>query len=94
MKEEIDDIRKTLAMKANLQDVSAILDSKCGIDDVNRSLKLIKASIQDKCTLKELDLFSKEQALVNEFLCSENITARWKWMSGNLQNKTLVPWEL
>jgi hypothetical protein len=63
------------------------------IDDINRSLKIIKSSIQEKCSVKDLDLYTKEQALVNEFLCAENVVGRWRWRSGNLQNKTLVPWE-
>ena len=54
---------------------------------------MIKSNIQEKCSLKELDLYTKEQSLINEFLCAENIVGRWKWRSGSLQNKTLIPWE-
>lgn len=43
--------------------------------------------------MKELDLILKEQALINELLCSENIVGRWKWRTGNLREKTYVPWE-
>ena len=47
----------------------------------------------EKCSMKELDVILKEQALINELLCSENIVGRWKWRSGTLLEKTLVPWE-
>lgn len=56
-------------------------------------MKLIKASLEEKCSLSQLDLMSKEQSLINEFLCSENLVARWKWTSGNLVAKNLIPWE-
>jgi hypothetical protein len=60
---------------------------------VNKSLKMVKTALQDKCTMKELELYTKEQAMINEFLCAENVVGRWRWRSGMLQNKTLVPWE-
>jgi hypothetical protein len=54
---------------------------------------MIKNALLEKCSLKELDLVTKEQAMVNEFLCAENVIGRWRWRSGSLQNKVLVPWE-
>jgi hypothetical protein len=54
---------------------------------------MIKTMLLEKCSLKELDLVTKEQAMINEFLCAENVIARWRWRSGSLQNKCLVPWE-
>lgn len=47
----------------------------------------------EKCGAKELDVILKEQALINELLCSENIVGRWRWRSGALAEKALVPWE-
>ena len=35
----------------------------------------------------------ESQTQINDFLCSENCLGRWIWHSGNLLNKTLVPWE-
>src|SRR3990167_783676 len=63
------------------------------IDEVNKRVKLIKANLEEKCSIADLDLISKEQSLINEFLCSENVLGRWKWVSGSLANKTLIPWE-
>lgn len=93
LKEDVEEIRRSLVMKANLQEVSAILDQKCNLTDLNNRLKMIKNALLEKCSLKELDLVTKEQAMVNEFLCAENVIGRWRWRSGSLQNKVLVPWE-
>lgn len=40
-----------------------------------------------------MDNYAKEQGVINEYLSQENLIARFRWRSGLLQNKVLVPWE-
>ena len=54
---------------------------------------MVRNALVEKCGVKDLDLYAKEQAMINEFLCAENVVGRWRWRSGSLQNKVLVPWE-
>jgi hypothetical protein len=42
---------------------------------------------------QELKSILKDQASVNETLCSENIVGRWLWRSGSLKAGGLIPWE-
>jgi hypothetical protein len=61
---------------------------------VNKSLKAVKNMLKEKSSQNELNHFVNEQGLINELLCMENIVGRWKWKSGGLVQKVLVPWEV
>lgn len=45
--------------------------------------------------MTEADLQSiiKDQATINETLCSENIVGRWTWQTGDVKAGGLIPWE-
>ena len=44
--------------------------------------------------MSETDLQNilKDQASINETLCSENIVGRWLWQSGDTKSGGLIPW--
>jgi hypothetical protein len=52
------------------------------IDDINNALREINEALADKVTEVDLQNILKDQATINETLCSENIVGRWMWQSG------------
>lgn len=64
------------------------------IDDVNLALMGIHKELDTKANTEDLVSHTKEQSLINESLCTENIAARWAWKSGDLKSGSMVPWEI
>ena len=64
------------------------------IEDVNNALKELQKTLDNKSNKTDFNGMVNEQALINEFLCTENIIARWKWKSGSLRSGSLIPWEV
>jgi hypothetical protein len=63
------------------------------IDDVNNALREINEALAERVTEADLQTVLKDQATINETLCSENIVGRWMWHSGDLKPGSLIPWE-
>lgn len=53
----------------------------------------LKALINSKCSIENMDSIIESQTQLNDFLCYENCLGRWTWNSGNLQNRYQIPWE-
>ena len=79
-------------MKANIKDVSTIIDKKSSIDDVNKALIEVHKELDLKCSQQEVTASLNDQALINEALCAENCVARWIWKSGEVKSGYAVPW--
>lgn len=90
----LEEIQKEVTQKANISDICTLLDAKASIDDVNRALVDIHKELDAKPNSEELVSFTKEQQVINESLCTENIAARWAWKSGELRSGSMVPWEI
>ena len=78
-----------MQLKANIKDVCVLSDSKpsknyfySDIDDVNKALKQLNEALEEKISESDLQNILKDQASINEMLCSENIVGRWMWQSG------------
>ena len=50
--------------------------------------------MDEKVSDQDLQNILKDQASINETLCSENIVGRWLWRSGSLKAGGLIPWEI
>lgn len=70
-----------------------LIDNKANIDDINKALNEIHQELELKACKNEIQNFLKEQTIINESICSENIIGRWVWKSGSLKKGNLVPWE-
>ena len=81
-------------MKANIKDVSTIIDKKASIDDVNKALIEVHKELDLKSSQQEVTASLNDQALINEALCAENCVARWIWKSGDVKSGYAVPWEV
>jgi len=83
-----------LDAKASIKLFCHHINKFLGIDDVNRALVDIHKELDAKPNSEELVSFTKEQQVINESLCTENIAARWAWKSGELRSGSMVPWEI
>jgi hypothetical protein len=83
-----------MAMKASIKDISALMDQKVNVGDMNSTLQLIQTEVERCVREDDLKRSLNEQALVNEALCAENCLGRWIWKSGDLYHKNQVPWEV
>jgi len=81
-KRSLDEINKSIALKSNIKDVCALLDMKSNIDDVNKALSEIHASVELKLGKTDYQEALQDQNAINEALCAENCVARWHWKSG------------
>ena len=91
---------KELKEKANITDVCVLCDSKpstccldSDIEDVNNALREINEALAERATEQDLQSIVKDQAVINETLCSENIVGRWLWQSGETRSGGLLLWE-
>lgn len=98
LRQQIDELRKELQQKMNVDDAMGILDSKASkffriyeeyynlfckdIEELNKIIKNMQADIEERATQEELRNIVADQALINESLCTENILGRWAWRSG------------
>ncbi|KRW98756.1 hypothetical protein PPERSA_03891 [Pseudocohnilembus persalinus] len=50
--------------------------------------------LSKKVSLETLQKINKDQQIINESLCTENIIGRWMWKSGLLKTGSQIPWEV
>lgn len=66
----VDELGKELVLKSNIKDVCALLDTKAGIEDVNKALTEVHKELDMKAGSTELRGSLNDQALINEALCA------------------------
>ncbi|CAD8114060.1 unnamed protein product [Paramecium primaurelia] len=88
----LDLIQKDMMLKAGIQDMITILDTKANIPEINQAFEAIHNDLQTKVSADDLSNYLKSQNQIYESLCQENIVARFQWRSGETQNH-LIPWE-
>lgn len=71
-----------------------LLETKANIDEVNKSLVDVQKILDKKVAKEELATIVKDQAIINESLCTENIIGRWSWKSGDIKPGQMIPWEV
>ena len=79
MNEAIGSLTKEMLVKANLQEVLQIVETK---EDLQMEFGLIKNSLAKH--VKDYRGVIEEQAALNEILCAENCVARWLWKNGQV----------
>ena len=106
--ETLSSLSKELLVKANLTDVTALLEKKVNAEELGLELGALKQGVNrliqevSKHSAELTTRFEEQQAL-NEVLCAENCVARWLWKHGQtlqeqvsegaLQNG-LIRWDL
>lgn len=64
------------------------------MEDINKSLQEIIEELQRKVYKEEFNNIVRDQAIINESFCNENVLGRWLWRSGEVKSGSLVPWEI
>ena len=82
MNEAIGSLTKEMLVKANLQEVLQIVETKPSQEDLQMEFGLIKNSLAKH--VKDYRDVIEEQAALNEILCAENCVARWLWKNGQV----------
>lgn len=54
----------------------------------------VQKILDKKVAKEELATIVKDQAIINESLCTENIIGRWSWKSGDIKPGQMIPWEV
>jgi hypothetical protein len=80
--------------KASVSDVCALLDTKAGIEDVNRSLAEISLELDSKAPLAALRAALDRQQAVNDAISLDHAVGRWLWKSGHVKPSGAVPWNV
>jgi hypothetical protein len=92
-------LRKEIALKANMNDVVMLLDSKANAKDVDESIKKIQLEQTTMTLPSPIDppvdgyRWHFDQAVaMNEAVLALNTVARWTWNGQTLKNGNGVPW--
>eukprot|EP01022_Parablepharisma_sp_SALTPOND_P008023 TRINITY_DN135086_c1_g1_i1.p1 TRINITY_DN135086_c1_g1~~TRINITY_DN135086_c1_g1_i1.p1 ORF type:complete len:770 (-),score=136.49 TRINITY_DN135086_c1_g1_i1:282-2591(-) len=93
-KENIEEIKRELSLRANIKDVCALVDIKANVEDVNKGFEDLEKEVVVKADTEELKSALSSQAMINEALCAENCAGRWIWKSGLIKSGYAIPWEL
>lgn len=83
---------KDMLLKANIQDVMAMLDKKACNDDLLLDMSYLKQALQKHA--KDFRLAMDQQNQINEALCAENCVVRFLWKHGRLDHPSAVAWDL
>ena len=96
MNEAIGSLTKEMLVKANLQEVLQIVETKPSQEDLQMEFGLIKNNLAKH--VKDYRAVIEEQAALNEILCAENCVARWLWKNGQVDTQqeypNIVRWDL
>ena len=77
-----------------LKKISKLIADKTSFEDVNKVAMRLSESISQKVDKTEIKAVLDEQSQFNEFFCTESVIARYKWRSGALSDRSLIPWEI
>jgi len=86
----IEDIQR----KADLKDVTLLVDAKADVDEVNRALLDVNGQLHLKASMSDISATLQEQALLNSALISELCLGRWIWKSLKTKTGGAVPWNI
>lgn len=87
-------LRREVALKADMKDVAVLLDSKADLADINASMGKIAAGLEQRVHVNEFQHTLRQQAAINEALCSQLSLGRWLWTTRKLKAGHGVPWNL
>jgi hypothetical protein len=85
---------RELVRKADIEDVSAMLDTKADAADVQTAVQRLARDIDARVPLAEFQAAMRDQAVINEALCAQLSMGRWLWTSRKLKSGHGVPWNL
>lgn len=83
----VKELRTSLKKKADLDQLTKMLDNKADITEVNSILKEIHAEMDDIINMKQMTPHQLEKHSTKE-------SVLWLWKSGLLVDKKMVPWEI
>ena len=83
----VKELRTSLKKKADLDQLTKMLDNKADITEVNSILKEIHAEMDDIINMKQMTPHQLEKQSTKE-------SVLWLWKSGLLVEKKMVPWEI
>jgi len=90
----LEDLGKSVLLKANIADVMSLLDQKAPADSTHKLLQQILEELDSKAASTDIRQFIQDQKEINQTLCAENCVGRWIWKSGEVRNGYSVPWEV
>eukprot|EP00762_Andalucia_godoyi_P004485 ANDGO_08200.mRNA.1 hypothetical protein AMSG_02023 len=92
--EESTELKRELVLKADIKDVSTMLDTKANADEVNTAINRLIRDVESKAPLSDLQSALRDQAVINEALCSQLSLGRWLWTCHKLKSGHGVPWNI
>ncbi|EKX34336.1 hypothetical protein GUITHDRAFT_80649, partial [Guillardia theta CCMP2712] len=108
MREELDELRlersdrslsfgkvyAEMAEKANVADMSILLDGKVDVDAFNRAMIEVNSLIQEKASLQDVSSSWQDKYLMLSQPGGEVCSGRWIWKSLKTKASGVVPWNL
>ena len=86
-------IEEKIILKISKKDLKKKMLKKANTEDINKILINLQKNLKEKVERLEIAKLMEEQDNFNQFFCTELILARYKWKSGFLLKKNIVPLE-
>ena len=83
-----------MAEKANVADMSILLDGKVDVDAFNRAMIEVNSLIQEKASLQDVSSSWQDKYLMISQPGGEVCSGRWIWKSLKTKASGVVPWNL
>ncbi|KAM3136861.1 hypothetical protein pb186bvf_011120 [Paramecium bursaria] len=91
-KHKLEENQQYYQNRISKKEVKELIEKKSNHEDVAKAFQEVQQQLAKRLMADVFTNFQKEQAMLNDSLCSENILARWQFKGQFLSPGSLVPW--
>lgn len=90
----IEQIQMKVQQLDPLKKMNKLVADRASLEDLRKMSAQMSVLVERKVDREEIKTVLGEQAQFNEFFSAESIVARYKWRSGDLLERNLIPWDV